>query len=87
MLNITVTKTNVNGTPKAVAKGHGKQRTTAWDLSKSADHNYGAAAGALINVLTDARQQGMLKHPSGGARVRTESLSDAGGKVRFAVNV
>jgi hypothetical protein len=42
---------NVNGTPKVLAKGAGKQRTTAWDLSKSTDWNHGNAAGALALVL------------------------------------
>lgn len=87
MFTITVTKTNVNGTPKAVAKGHGKQRTSLWDLSKSADANYGAAVGTLLKNLVDERQKSMLLHPSAKARVRVESLSDAGGKVRYAVNV
>lgn len=87
MFTITATKTNVNGTPKVVAKGNGKQRTLPWDLSKSADYNYGAAAGALLNVIADKRQKAMLLHPSAKARVRVESLSEAGGKVRFSVNV
>jgi hypothetical protein len=42
---------NVNGTPKVLAKGGGKQRTTAWDLSKSTDWNHGNAAGVLAKVL------------------------------------
>lgn len=39
---------NVNGTPKVVAKGMGRQKTIPWDLSKSTDWNHGTAAGALI---------------------------------------
>lgn len=42
---------NVNGTPKVLAKGGGKQRTVAWDLSKSTDWNHGTAAGTLALVL------------------------------------
>lgn len=88
MLNITVTKTAArNGSGNLVAKGQGKQRTTKWDHSKSADANFGAAAGALLNVLTDERQQAMLRHPSGGQRVHVKHLTDAGGKRRFSVNV
>ena len=87
MFTITATKTNVNGTPKVVAKGHGKQRTLPWDLSKSADFNYGAAVGTLLKNLVDERQKSMLLHPSAKARVKVESLSEAGGKVRFAINV
>ena len=61
MLTIIATKSSTpSGAPKVTAKGSGKQRTLPWDLSKSADANYGAAVGALTNVLTDERQQAML---------------------------
>jgi hypothetical protein len=29
----------------------------------------------------------MLRHPSGGQRVRVESISDGGGKHRWVINV
>lgn len=88
MFTITTTKTTTpTGAGRVVAKGHGKQRTVNWDHSKSADANFGAAAGALLNVLTDDRQQAMLRHPSGGQRVRVTPLTEAGGRHRFEVNV
>lgn len=88
MLNVTVTKTAArNGTGNLVAKGAGKQRTIRWDHSKSAEANFGAAAGTLLDVLCDSRQQAMLRHPSGGQRVTVTHLTDGGGKRRFSVNV
>ena len=51
-MNITATKTsNHNGRTQVVAKGNGKQRTVSWDHSRSADWNYGNAAGTLALVL------------------------------------
>ena len=88
MLNITVTKTAArNGSGNLVAKGAGKQRTTKWDHSKSIEANFGAAAGALLNVLVNDQQRAKIKHPSGGQRVRVEHLSDNGGKRRFSIDV
>lgn len=88
MLSIIVTKTAArNGAGNMVAKGHGRQKTTRYDHSKSIDHNFGAALGALVNLLTDDRQQAMIRHPSGAQRVTEESLSDNGGKRRFTINV
>lgn len=88
MLNVTVTHTNrQSGAPVIVAKANGKQRTVPVDLSKSNDANRGAAVGTLLAVLLDDRQKAMLMHPSAKQRVRVESLSDAGGKYRFNVNV
>ena len=73
MFSITTTILNTNGT-KVLAKGHGKQRTLPYDHSMNHDGNLGAAVGALLNVLTDDRQQAKVKHPSGGQRVRVEHL-------------
>jgi hypothetical protein len=48
---------NVNGTPKVLAtidgvQGHKRrQRTVAWDLSKSTDWNHGNAAGVLAQAV------------------------------------
>ena len=42
---------NVNGTPKVVAKGKGKQRTIPFDLARSSDYNHGHAAGTLAVAL------------------------------------
>lgn len=47
-MNITTKYRNVNGTPKVTATLNGKQKTLAWDLSKSTDWNHGTAAGAVI---------------------------------------
>lgn len=79
--------TRANGSGIVVAKANGKQRTVSIDPAYSPDQNHAAAAGALLNVLTDDRQQAMLRHPSGGQRVRVFHTSDAGGKRRFEVNV
>lgn len=84
---ITSMQHTSTGTPKVLAKGHGRQKTISYDHSMSHEANYGAAAGALLNLLTDERQQAMVKHPSGGQRVHMDSLSDAGGKVRFTIDV
>jgi len=52
MTNIIRTSyVNVNGTPKVIAKGGGKQRTVPMDLAKSSDWNHGTAAGTLANAL------------------------------------
>lgn len=88
MFTITTTHTaNAAGRPQVVAKGHGKQRTISLDLGKSDEANRGAALGALLNVLCDDRQRAMLRHPSGGQRVRVESLTDGGGKHRWTIDV
>lgn len=81
MFTITTRHTsNASGRAQVVAKGHGKQRTVSVDFSKSDDFNDGAAVGALLNVLTDERQQAKLRHPSGGQRVRFD-YGDRFGKV------
>lgn len=84
---ITTVTSNASGAGVIVAKGHGKQRTTRINHAMSDDWNRGAAAGALLNVLLDERQQTMVRHPSGHQRVTVESLSDGGGRHRFTVNV
>jgi hypothetical protein len=78
---------NGSGKAQVVAKGHGKQRTVSLDHGKSNDANRGAAVGALLDVLCDERQRAMLRHPSGGQRVRVESASDGGGRHTWKVNV
>lgn len=51
-MNITTTLINTDkGTPKIVAKGAGKQRTTNYDHALSHDANHGTAAGVLGLVL------------------------------------
>ncbi|HEV7948348.1 MAG TPA: hypothetical protein VGP24_01150 [Glaciihabitans sp.] len=88
MFTITTTYTsNAQGAGRVVAKGHGKQRTVPTVPEYSPDQNHAAACGALLNVLTDERQQSMLRHPSAKQRVRVTRESDAGGKRRWAVNV
>jgi len=84
---ITSIQHTASGTPKVLAKGHGRQKTISYDHSKSHEANYGAAAGALLNLLTTDLQQAKVKHPSGGQRVHMDSLSDAGGKMRFTIDV
>jgi hypothetical protein len=76
MLNITTTyRTTATGAGRITAKGQGKQRTVSYDPALSVDANHGAALGALVNVLTDDRQQAMLRHPSGRNRVRQEGTA------------
>ena len=88
MFTITTTHTsNASGTGVIVAKGHGKQRTVKVNHAMSDEWNRGAAAGALLNVLLDNREQTMLRHPSGKQRVKVESVSDNGGKYRWTIDV
>lgn len=88
MFTVTVTKrAGRDGSGRAVATCNGRQRTTKWDLSKSDRHNFGAAAGTLLDVLLDSRQQAMVRHPSGAQRVSMDYLTEYGGKVRFTVDV
>lgn len=88
MFTITTTQgSNANGTGTVTAKGNGKQRTVKVDPSRTVEANHAAAVGALLNVLTDDRQQAMLRHPSGGQRVSRECVSDAGGKWKWAISV
>ena len=86
LFTIRTAYTNVNGTPKVVAKGHGKQRTMPWDLSKSTDWNHGAAAGILANVLLSPEQRAKVRHPSGLQRLAHDS-NDAGTKHGFSIDV
>lgn len=88
MFRITVTKTAArNGSGNVVAKGHGRQKTTKWDHSKSVEANFGAAVGALLNLLASPEQQAKVRHPSGAQRVTVESLSQYGGKYRYSIDV
>lgn len=87
-MNITTTQgSNANGTTTVTAKAHGKQRTIKSDPALSTEVNHATAVGTLANVLLDDRQQAMLRHPSGGQRVRVEVISDGGGKMRWGINV
>lgn len=48
-MNITTKyTTTANGAGRIVAKANGRQLTSAYDQSKSANWNHGTAAGALI---------------------------------------
>lgn len=88
MFKITVEKkAATNGSGNVVAKGHGRQKTTKWDHSKSAEANFGAGVGALLNLLATPEQQAKVRHPSGAQRVRVESLSEYGGKFRYTIDV
>lgn len=88
MYTITTTfGSTASGATTVTAKGHGKQRTIRPDLARSPRQAHGDAAGTLLNVLLDSRQQAKVRHPSGDQRVTIESLTDAGGKMRFSVEV
>lgn len=84
MLNITTTVNAVAGS--VTAKGQGKQRTVKM-THDHADGDHGAAVGALLNVLLDPRQQAMLKHPSGGQRVRVESTFEPYAPAKWRIDV
>lgn len=80
MTNITITTTytsrKVSGAGIIVAKGAGKQATTPYDDSKSANYNHGVAAAALARKVI----------PSGGldaAAARATHEHVAPGKQRF----
>ena len=83
----TVQSSTPSGAGKVTAKANGKQRSVRVDHSRTPEVNAAAAVGALLAVLTDDRQKAMLRHPSGGQRVRHEFVSDFGGKMRWSVNV
>ncbi len=88
MFTITTTQTsNKSGTAVVIAKGHGKQRTTRLDHAKSAEVNAGEAAANLLDVLMSAEQRAKVLHPSGAQRCTARSMSDAGGKYRFTIDV
>lgn len=72
MLTITTTMSNNTKGRTVVAKGHGKQRTIAWDNHRTADYNNGRAVGALLGVLVNAEQAAKLLHPSGRQRIRVD---------------
>lgn len=77
MLTITSTILPADDSGKGtrvLARGKGKQRTLPYDHSRSHDANLGAAVGAVLNLLTDKRQQTMIQHPSGGQRVVVEHI-------------
>lgn len=84
---ITTVESTPSGAGKVVAKGHGKQRSVRINHALSDEQNRAAAAGTLVNVLTDARQQAMLRHPTGRQRIRVASISDGGGKHRWTIDV
>ena len=86
MFIVRTSYTNVNGTGKIVAKGHGKQRTVNYNPAMSSEWNHGAAAGTLLNVLLSPEQQAKVRHPSGHQRVEHDS-NDSGTKHGFKVNV
>lgn len=89
MFSITTTQTATkSGAGRIVAKGHGKQRTVAVDHSKTqGEAQHAQAVGALLDTMLDDKQRAKMRHPSAAQRVRVLSLSDAGGKFRWSVNV
>jgi hypothetical protein len=88
MLTITATYgSNASGATTITAKGHGKQRTVKADPEKSVSANFGSAVGALVDVLTTPEQQAKMRHPSAKGRCMVESMSDAGGKQRWTIDV
>jgi len=87
MFTITTTQSsNASGAGIITAKGHGKQRTVRLNHGKSDDANRGAAVGALLNVIASPEQQAKVRHPSGGQRVRVQSISDGGGRHRWNID-
>jgi hypothetical protein len=82
----TIKGSNAKGTGSVRAMSNGRQRTVQWDHAKSVEANHASAVGALLNVLADDRQQAMLRHPSGGQRVRVTEGSTANQRV-WSINV
>lgn len=82
-MSIVVTVTQ-SKTGSYTAKANGKQRSVK-PTGNSADARHGAAVGALLNVLCDDRQQAMLRHPSGGQRVRVVAVDE--GHSRWTIDV
>lgn len=78
--------TTVNNSGSITAKGHGKQRTVK-PTHGHADGDHGAAVGALLNVLCDDRQKSMLRHPSGGQRVRVSSTFEPYAPAHWTIDV
>lgn len=69
--------TSVSGKGQIKATGHGRQRTISYAHSQSVEVNHAKACGTLVNLLTDERQQSMIRHPSGARRVH-HSVTDDG---------
>jgi len=86
MVIVRTSYTNKNGTPKVIARGAGKQRTVAWDLSKSTDWNHGNAAGTLLDVLLSPLDRAKVVHPSGMQRLGHDQ-NDSGTLHGFSINV
>lgn len=74
---------------RIIAKGAGKQRTVQIDHSLTSEAKHATAAGELLNVLTNGRQQAMILHPSGGQRVRLSHERDRNlrARVRWTFDV
>ena len=86
MIKVTVTKTSTPaGAGKMVAKCKGKQRSTRWDHSLSADANLGAAVGAVLDVVLDSEQKAKMRHPSAKGRVRESGWLN--GTTEFHIDV
>lgn len=83
----TVQSSTPSGAGKVTAKCNGKQRTVRVDNARTPEANHAAAVGAVLDALTTSRQQAMLRHPSGGQRVRFDFVSDFGGKMKWSVKV
>lgn len=69
-------RTDASGKGKVTAKAHGKQRTVNYNHGASVNVNHASAAGALLNVLADDRQQAKVRHPSGGQRVHMSVIDE-----------
>jgi len=88
MIDVTTVQSSTpSGAGKVTAKAKGKQRTVRVDHSRTPEANHASAVGALLDALLDDRSQAMLRHPSGGQRVRYDFASDFGGKMVWHINV
>lgn len=88
-MNLTTQVNNhpVTGKATVTAKAAGKQRTVPYDHARTGDANHGAAAGTLLNVLLDKKQQAKLRHPSGKQRVTFDQRPGERGKRRWTFDV
>lgn len=89
MFTITTTASADKVTAVATVDGKRRQKTVSGSEVTMAgmDRRHGLAAGALLAVLTDDRQKAMLRHPSGGQRVRNDLAPHNPTKVKWTVSV
>lgn len=88
MFTFTTTQGSTpTGAGKVTARGMGKQKSVRTDLSKSVSDNHASAVYALMFPMLTDEQVAKMRHPSAAGRITCEVISQAGGKMRWTVNV